>query len=398
MCEAGGVNERQHAKAVAAAGIGPDAAEAVEAALTQVSAGLGDARATLAVVFLGSDYANRAEEVRATVAKSLDPEVLVGVTAQGVIADSAEIETGASLSVWAAALPGAVCTPLRYPPPADGTGMTVWPDVPSSTRGLVVLADPMTFPAEEFLTWVQQSRPGLTVSGGLASGSTRGGGNRLLLDDEVHTDGAVAVALGGSVRLTPLVSQGCRPVGPSYVVTRSQRNLIVELGGKPAVERIRQVYATADKADRDRMRTGLHIGLVIDEYAERHETGDFLVRPVLGADPDNAAVAVGDVVRVGQTVRLHVRDADSADEELRRLVTGLPSGTAPDAALLFTCTGRGSRMFAQPDHDAALVHEALGSVPLAGFFAAGEVGPVGGRSHLHGFTASVVALSTTDMT
>lgn len=391
------MNEPRGARAAAAAGTGSDATEAVEAALAQVRAGLGEAPATLAVVFLGGGYAYCVDRVRDAVAEQLHPEVLVGVTAQGVIAGAAEIETDTSLSVWAAFLPGAVCTPLRYPAPASGVeSAAVWPDVPADAHGLVMLADPFTFPAEEFLGWVNHAHPGLPVSGGLASGSTRGGGNRLLLDRGIYVDGAVAVALGGDVRLTPLVSQGCRPVGPSYVVTSSDRNLIAELGGKPAVERIHQVYAEADDADRRRMRAGLHIGLVIDEYADEHETGDFLVRGVLGADPARGVVAVGDLVDVGQTVRLHVRDADSADEDLRRLIAQLTPEPAPDAALLFTCNGRGSQLFGHPDHDAVLVHEALRGTPLAGFFAAGEFGPVGGRSHLHGFTASLLAISTAD--
>nr|MBA2528867.1 FIST C-terminal domain-containing protein [Euzebyales bacterium] len=360
-------------------------------------AGLGGAPATLATVFVGGEYADRAEQLRSAVADCLHPEVLVGVTAQGVIAETAEIETPASLSVWAAALPGVVCTPLRYPPPASGAESTAsWPAVPEDAHGLVVLADPFTFPVDGFLAWLDQARPGLPVTGGLASGSPRAGGNRLLLDDQVHTDGAVGVALGGGVRLTTLVSQGCRPVGRSYVVTGSERNIIVELGGQPAVERIQQAYAEVGEADRQRMRAGLHIGLVIDEYAEQHGTGDFLVRSVLGADPERGAVAVGDLVRLGQTVRFHVRDADSADEDLRRLLGRLPSQRAPDAALLFTCNGRGSRLFGRPDHDAALVHEALGGAPLAGFFAAGELGPVGGRGHLHGFTASLLTVSAED--
>jgi small ligand-binding sensory domain FIST len=407
------VKKLRHARAAAAAGTGPDAAEAVEAALAQVRAELrGEGRdavgqreraggpgsdgeaATLAIVFIGSQYADHAEHVRDAVADGLEPDVLLGVTAQGVIADNAEIETAASLSVWAATLPGAVCTPLRYPSPSGGSA--TWPTIPPDAKGVVALADPFGFPIGEFLAWVDQARPGLPVAGGLASGGQGFGGNRLLLDDAIYTDGAFAVALEGPVRVTPLVSQGCRPVGPSYVVTRADRNIIAELGGLPALERVQQVYDAADESDRDRMRSGLHIGLVIDEYAEEHGTGDFLVRGVLGADPTAGTLAIGDVVHVGQTVRLHVRDAVSADEDLRRLLARLPSGPVPDAALLFTCNGRGSRLFGRPDHDAALVRDALGGVPLAGFFAAGELGPVGGRSHVHGFTASLLTIAVTD--
>lgn len=387
------VRRLRRAGSAAGAGTGPDAAEAVQAALAQVRTGLAGSAATLAAVFLGGAYAGHAEQVRAAVADALDPQVLIGVTAVGVVAGNAEIESAASISVWAAALPGAVCTPLRYPSPAGGAAM--WPDVPDGTKGIVMFADPFGFPVGEFLAWMDQARPGLPVTGGMASAANEAAGNRLLLDDAIYTDGAVAVALGGNVRLTPLVSQGCRPVGPTYAVTRADRNIIAELGGQPALARIQQVYDMADEHDRRRMRSGLHIGLVIDEYAEDHDTGDFLVRAVLGADPQQGTVAIGDVVHIGQTVRLHVRDAASAHEDLRHLLARLPAESPPDAALLFICTGRGTRMFGQPDHDATLVGKALGGVPLAGCFAAGEFGPVGGRSQVHGFTTSLLTISAT---
>ena len=385
------------ARAAAAAGAGPDALAATEAALGEIGATLGDAPVTLAVVFLGADYAAQADAVRASVASRLEPDVLVGVTAQGVVAANAELETGASLSIWAAALPGAICSALRYPPPAEPHQPAgQWPEAPPQARALVVLADPFTFPADAFVAWLGHSAPGLPVSGGLASGSAQPGGNRLMLDDAVYHDGAIGVALGGDISVQPLVSQGCRPVGDSYVITAGERNIISELGGKPATARLQEIYGEASPADRHRMESGLHIGLVVDEYAEEHGTGDFLVRNVLGADSDRGAIAVGDLVQVGQTVRFHVRDAGSADEELRRLLAGQPQLAAADAALLFTCNGRGSRLFGEPDHDAGLVHEAIRGAPLAGFFAAGELGSVGGRAALHGFTASILALGASD--
>ena len=278
---------------------------------------------------------------------------------------------------------------LRFPAPDDGG--TEWPDVPPGTRALVAFADPFTFPPDAFLRWAQQRHPGMVVSGGLASGAARPGANRLLLDGAVHTDAAVGIALGGDVDVRALVSQGCRPVGEPFVVTAADGNLITELAGAPPVERLREVYASAGSRDRALMESGLHLGVVIDEYAEQHERGGFLVRAVLGAQRGTGALAVGDVVAVGQTVQFHVRDADSADEDLRALLDRFAPGS-PAGALLFTCNGRGARLFGAPDHDAALVRETLGDVPLAGFFAAGEFGPVGGRSHLHGFTASLLAL------
>lgn len=380
-------------RAAAAGGTGADARQAAMAALADVTSQLAGAPVTLAVVFLGATYVEEADEVHRLIMDALRPEALIGTTAQGVIAGPSELETAASLSIWAACLPGATAEPLRCPPVEGPQHTPAWPELPADAHGLIVLADPFTFPADAFLAHVDHTRPGLPVMGGLASGAARPGGNRLFLGDGTYRDGAVAIALGGTARVTPLVSQGCRPLGPSYAITRAERNVIHELGGQRALDRIDQLYAAADEDDQRRMQSGLHIGLVVDEYLDEHEVGDFLVRNVMGADREQGAVAVGDLVTLGQTVRFHIRDAEAADQDLRRLLAQ-PLAPPPDAALLFTCNGRGSRLFGQPDHDAQLVHDALGGIPVAGFFAAGELGPVGGRSHLHGFTASLLTVNT----
>lgn len=377
-------------QASAGVGAGPDALEAADTAVDTIAAAL-DGRPDLAVVFLGSAHAAAADRVAVRVGERLAPRHLIGVTAGAVVADDREIEDPQALSIWAARLPGATVTPLRYPAPAQQGGPgPEWPEAPPDTAVLLLLADPFTFPADAFLTWWDRAHPGVPVSGGMASGAATSAAVRLLVDGESVDGGAVGVALAG-VRARTLVSQGCRPVGESYTVTAADRNLIIELAGEAPVARIRATFAEADDADQRLMRGGLHLGTVIDEYREAHGRGDFLVRGVLGAQADTGAIAVGDVVRVGQTVRFHVRDAASADEDLRALLADFPGGGAA-AGLLFTCNGRGERLFGVPDHDARLVREALGPVPLAGLHCAGELGPVGARSFVHGFTASLLVL------
>jgi small ligand-binding sensory domain FIST len=194
----------------------------------------------------------------------------------------------------------------------------------------------------------------------------------------------------------PLVAQGCRPVGDPYTVTRADGNLIFELGGRPPLARLREMAATLPAEDQELLAAGPHLGLVIDEYQSEARLGDFLVRSIVGADPASGAMAVAGDVEVGQTVQFHVRDARSADDDLRRVLAreaGGPGGRPPAGALLFTCTGRGSRMFPGPDHDAGLLAETLGPLPVAGFFCDGELGPVGGQNFLHTFTASIALFS-----
>jgi small ligand-binding sensory domain FIST len=236
------------------------------------------------------------------------------------------------------------------------------------------------------LSHLAEDRPGLPVVGGLASGAVAPGGNRLVVDDRVVTDGAVGAYLGPGVDVTSVVSQGCRPVGDPFVITRAEGNIVYELAGKPALERLQDVARTLDEGDRQLLSQGVHLGRVIDESKTTFGPGDFLVRNVLGGDPSNGAIAVGDLVEVGSTAQFQVRDAASADADLRHLLDGRQA----DAALVFTCNGRGTRLFGRPDHDAEAVAEGFPGAAVAGMFCAGELGPVGRKNFLHGFTASVV--------
>jgi small ligand-binding sensory domain FIST len=191
--------------------------------------------------------------------------------------------------------------------------------------------------------------------------------------------------LAEGVDVTSVVSQGCRPLGRPYVVTRGVGNHVEELAGQPALTRLQECAASATAEDRDLIRSGLHVGLVVDEHKAQFARGDFLVRNVMGADPESGALTIGDEVRVGQTVQFHVRDAAAADEDLHALLAGHDA----DAALLFTCNGRGRAFFGAPDHDAGVVSKLLGPLPVAGAFCAGEIGPVGGRNFLHGYTVTL---------
>ncbi len=198
--------------------------------------------------------------------------------------------------------------------------------------------------------------------------------------------------LRGPVGARCIVSQGCRPIGRPFVITRARENVILELAGKPPLARLQELWQQLGPEDQQLFQRGLHVGRVINEYQGGFQRGDFLVRNVLGLDRDTGALAITDRVRVGQTVQFHVRDAATADEDLHALLQiDLSAGAKrPAGALVFSCNGRGSRMFDQPDHDARAVRAEAGEIPLAGFFAAGELGPVGGQNFLHGFTASVV--------
>jgi small ligand-binding sensory domain FIST len=315
----------------------------------------------------------------------------VGTTAVSVLQDGQEVEEEPALALLAARLP-APATPVRLRAVEGPDGLEVHgiPDDLPDGSTLLLLPDPFSFPTDSVIDRLAEAHPEVQVVGGMASAARGPGGNRLVLDEEVADDGAVGVLLDPSVPVRAVVSQGCRPIGQPMIVTKAERNVVYELAGQPALERLLGLLRDLPPDDRTLAERGLHVGQVIDERKAEFGRGDFLIRNVLGADRANGAVAVGGQVEVGSTVQFQVRDALSADEDLRALMAD--AGDPPEGALVFTCNGRGERFFGTPHHDAEVVHAATGGAPVAGMFCAGEIGPVGGRAFLHGLTASVVLL------
>ncbi len=348
----------------------------------------------LLVVFASPQFVGALEDMTAALRSLLEPGVLVGMTAAAIIGGAVEIEGPPALSAWAARVDGSV-TPvgLHTVNTPDGPAISGWPapgtgaedDAIGGAHTLLLFADPFTFPVETFVERLDDDHPDLQVIGGLASAATGPGANRLLLDDELRSDGAVGVLLAGAPTVRAVVSQGCRPIGSAFIVTDAHDNTIRELAGKPALERLAEIAEALSDGERLLLSQGLQIGVVVDEHQADFGRGDFLVRSVLGASKQDGSITVGTSVGVGRTVQFQVRDAVAADEDLGELL----SGATARSALLFACTGRGERLFGTPNHDAELVEELLGPLPLAGAFCAGELGPVGGRNHVHAFTASL---------
>lgn len=370
----------------------PVTAHAVGEVTGQVLERLGE-RPDLAMLFVTPPHAGALEDAAGTVDAVLHPLALLGCAAESVAGPHREVEQSAAVTLFAART--GPLTPLALEvglDPLEGAAhVSGWPaELAFEPQALVLLADPYSVPAEELLAWVHQRHPGLPVVGGMASAGRGPGANRLVLGTTMRSAGAVGALLGPGVDVETVVSQGCRPFGNPLVVTKAEGNVIFEMAGRPALERLlAQAHDTLDEAELHLLESGgLHLGRVIDEHRERFGPGDFLVRNVVGADRRSGAIAVGDVVPVGTTVQFHLRDADTADEDLHAMLRGRRA----EAALLFTCNGRGTRLFGAPDHDVAVLTEELGRIAVAGFFAAGELGPVSGHNFLHGFTASVALL------
>ncbi|GIH99048.1 hypothetical protein Pta02_10570 [Planobispora takensis] len=376
--------------------VGSDLVAAAESAVGQALSGLSGSP-DLVCFFVCGDDPDDVSRAGLRAMSMAPGAAVVGCSSTGVIGDGQGVEVVPSVSAWAATLEGARLTTFALDSlRADDQFVVVGlPERNPDDRVAILLADPYTFPTDGFVERSGEVLGDLPLVGGLANALQGRDAVRLFADGKVYTEGAVGVLLGGEVNVSTVVSQGCRPIGPSMTVTEVEDNLLLELAGQPALARLEEIVSALDEEDRDLVASGLQIGLAMNEYAERHEHGDFLIRGVLGIDPDREGVAIGDIVEVGRTVRFQVRDAATADEDLYELLDAHREQFGRvDGALLFSCNGRGSAMFGTADHDTMAVSDTLGPIGVAGFFAAGEIGPVGSQNHVHGFTACLLVFSS----
>ena len=351
----------------------------------------------LAFLFLSPHYRETLDDLLKTIHQHLHPKVMIGCMGDGVIGGTRELEERPALSILGLADPNMRVFPFRLTPDfnRDIPVLEGWPEESMVIEGpqtCVLLADPFTTPVEDLFSRVEGEDSGIQLIGGLASGGRNQGDNRLILNQTAFDSGVVGVIIGGGVCIRTVVSQGCRPVGDRYVVTKAERNVLYELGGTSAVERLETTLLALPDEARRKAFLGIQVGIAMDEYRGDFGQGDFLIRGLLGADRESGSLVVGDFLREGQTIQFHIRDDQAASDDLRILIArerqSIP-GSCPKGALLFSCNGRGQHFFAKSDHDISSIQEGFGPVPVAGFFAGGEFGPVGGKNYLHGYTASM---------
>jgi small ligand-binding sensory domain FIST len=377
-----------------------DAEGAVAAIASEVRTALGELRPDLVACFVSHHHGPAIEELGPRLARELHAKVLIGCTGESIIGSAHEIERGPALSVLAAVMPGTTVQPFAVHSEGGDEGETTFSSMPhvriASEASLILLADPFSFPVHDFLERLNVELPGVPAIGGLASGGQGPGQNLLFTHAGLVEGGAIGVVVEGDVEVRAIVSQGCRPIGKPFVVTGCKDNFVLKLSGKPAYQVLMETLQSLPTPDQKLMQRGPFLGLALDPTKSSFERGDFLARGIVGLDKEANAIAVADEgLRNGMTVQFLVRDAASAGEDLEHLVRDRAGKVDPAStgALVFSCNGRGSRMFQRPDHDIGCIRAGLETeVPAAGFFALGEIGPVGGKNFLHGFTASVALL------
>ncbi len=356
--------------------------------------------ADVAFVFVNAALSPRAETLAANLKRAIGARVLIGCTGEGVIGPVHEIEDQPALAVVAAQLPGVEIDAFAIPKrdllkiALNPASLCSFHDVPFGTKFAVILADPFSTPMDGVLKAINQEYDNIPVIGGMASGARAPGETALFLNETVVREGLVGVAFAGDIAVDVIVSQGCRPVGPVFEVTEATHNVIDLLGGKSPMERIQSLVDDLDEEDRELLQNGLFIGRAIDSGKDPLGRGDFLVRGVMGVDSKSGAIAIGDTVRTGERVQFHLRDARTAREDLEMMLSPQALFGAPDGALLFSCNGRGTRLYDEPDGDISAITSCFRGLDVAGFFCAGEIGPVGGKNFLHGHTASLALIRT----
>lgn len=387
-------------------------AAAVRAA-EQVVRKLASRSADLVFVFLSSNLIHEAEVALAAIRSRLNPGALVGVSSSTTICDDLEFEVEPAITILAAHLPGCrvhVFTDRDLPPVPEiidasigGMKRAMYPG--GDEVATVFFVDPFSVPLHRLLPAMNAARPrpDTKVIGGMASGGSSPGQCVVFTGREVRRHGLVGVSIAGNIKADTIVSQGCRPVGQTMVITKAKGNVILELGGRPALQAVQDMLETLGESDRTAAAGGLMIGRAVSEYRERFGRGDFLIRKVLGVEHGSNAVAVSDLVRVGQTVQLHISDPKTAEEDLAMLLDGQRLQDPPTGVLLVSCNGRGRSFFGKPNADASKISRAFTeqasaeqrakggvaidpqnkALPLAGFHAAGEIGPMAGQTHIH---------------
>ena len=378
-----------------------DAGKAAVELCEQVRAQFGATKVDLALLFVSPRFVSVLPDLIEDIHLRLGARNLVGCTGGGIIGVDREVERSSAVALWVASMPGVTVQPFRITQEQveESNGPAFWHSElgigPEDEPSLVFLPDPFSMDSTRAVEELSAAYPGRPIIGGLASGARQAGGNRVWIGEKVFDSGAVGVALMGPVRLRTIVSQGCRPIGEPLIVTKAQRNVIVELASQPPVLALQETLKTLSEQDRQLAQQALFVGRVINEYQADFHRGDFLIRNIVGLDPNNGAIAIGDrEIRSGQTIQFQLRDGVTANEDLRELIERQKAALAknpPEGALLFSCLGRGENLFGEPNHDVSLIREKLGSLPLAGFFCNGEIGPVGDKVFVHGFT-SVIGL------
>jgi small ligand-binding sensory domain FIST len=352
----------------------------------------------LGLVFMTPRFFSKARQVLEILRVHARVPLLVGCSSQGLIVGAEEREENAGLTLGLYALPGADLKAFHFTQEQvdEANGPGYWQletgVEPNRTNGWLAFIDPFHLDSEAWVRGWNEAYAPVPVMGGLASGDFTEQRTQVYLNGDVFEEGGVAISIGGTVKLASVISQGCTPIGETWTLTKVNENIIHEIGNRPAYEVLAETFSQLSPSEQKVARGNLFIGLVVNEYLEDFHRGDFLIRNLLGADPNSGSISVGAFPRLGQTVQFQRRSAAAAMEDMSELLDRTRKelgGQTIYGGCLCSCNGRGQNLFGRPNHDAKSVQDQFGPIGLTGFFCNGEIGPIGEKSFLHGFTASL---------
>tara|TARA_B110000240_G_scaffold195453_1_gene245148 strand:+ start:884 stop:2068 length:1185 start_codon:yes stop_codon:yes gene_type:complete len=368
--------------------------ESVEAILSQMDGKSVD----LTIIFVSPQFKDKYEEIPKLIRDRISSRHFLGCSGGGIIGGGKEAEQQAAFSITCANLPDVEIQGIHTDTmklPDQDTAPSVWRewlgvDV-EKNPSFIFLADPFSFQGEEFLAGVDFAYPNSSKVGGLASGAQAQGGNALYLNDKIHNNGLIGLALSGNIGMDTIVAQGCRPIGEPVKVSKCDGTLLTGMDGQPPLELLQSVYEGLDENDKSLVQTSLFLGIEMDPLKDNPQQGDFLIRNIMGVEREIGGIHVGTLLREGQLVQFHLRDKAMSAEDLKLMLTRYKANKNfknTSGALLFSCLGRGQYLYGKPNHDADMFRDHIGDIPLGGFFCNGEIGPVGKTTFLHGYTSS----------
>ena len=370
----------------------------IEEAVESVTQQLAGRDADLTVIFVSPHFRTQYRAIPQLLRDRMPVGMLLGCSGGGIIGGGKEIEQQPAFSLTAAHLPGVDLKTIQSDTmnlPDPDTAPSVWHDWlgvdPATNPDFIVLADPFSFRAEEFLAGMDFAYARSAKVGGLVSGAQAQGGNALYLDDKIHNGGLIGVALSGNIQLDTIVAQGCRPIGQPMNITKCDQYQLLEVDGQPPLEKLEEMVDTLSEDDRKLLRTSLFLGIEMNPMKEDPGKGDFLIRNLMGVDQETGSISIGAPLREGQLVQFHLRDKVMSSEDLKVMLSRYQDKEGwrdAKGALLFSCLGRGEYLYGHPNHDSDMFKNKIGNIPLGGFFCNGEIGPVGQTTFLHGYTSS----------
>lgn len=376
---------------------GSNAAEMIRKLADEIRVPLGNHAIDLAVFFVSPHFSDTFEQLPALLQEHIPARVLIGCSAGGVLGGGVELENEPAMSLTVAHLPGVKIHSIvndTEDVPDDDAPPQVWKEwlgIPNvESAHFVILADPFTARLDPVLTGLDYAFPDGAKIGGLASGARNAGGNILYLNNQSFKSGLVAIALSGNIAVDTIVAQGCRPIGEPLAVTACHQNILNSVNGITPLQYLGSLIEKLSQYDRALMRTSLFLGIAVDPFLTTPGRGDYLIRNLVGIDYQAGILAVNALLREGQIVQFHLRDKVTSTDDLDALLKShIARAMIPaSGALLFQCVGRGRYLYGEGNHDSKKFIDRVGSVPLGGFFCNGEIGPVGGTTHLHGYTSS----------